>query len=139
MEFRNILNKNINYLIEKQGVKIFKLANDFQLNRTTISHYLTDKSIPRLDFLVKFAKYFNVSVDDLLFKDLSAPDYVPSKNDKGEVEILKEKVEMLQEGIELYKQMLDACKEMMSENRESIKKIKETSNKLLEGRKMRNK
>lgn len=59
-----------------KGLKQEELANEFNklygysLSKTTISHYETNRRIPEMNTLRKFADYFAVSLDYLLCNDL---------------------------------------------------------------------
>ena len=65
------LQKNINYLVgrEKDAQTV---AREIKVSPNTISllrkQYGYD---PKISTLIKIAKYFNVTLDDLVFKDLS--------------------------------------------------------------------
>lgn len=59
-----------------KGLKQEELANEFNkiygysLSKATISHYETNRRIPEMNTLRKFADYFAVSLDYLLCNDL---------------------------------------------------------------------
>ncbi len=44
-----------------------KLAMDLSISREALSHYENGKRSPDIDMLVKLSRYFNVSVDYLIF------------------------------------------------------------------------
>lgn len=53
-------------LREKKGLSQLKLAMDLSMNQNSISRYETGAREADYDTLIKFADYFNVSVDYLL-------------------------------------------------------------------------
>ena len=131
MIFGNILNNNISYLIEKHGVKISSLSDELNVNRNTFTSYLNSKRLPKLDFVVKFAKYFNISLDDLVFKDLSRPDTVmdgrPVYHKKDIANILKQN-ELQAKEIELLKKEVELIR---TESKNIIDNQKKTITKLM--------
>jgi transcriptional regulator with XRE-family HTH domain len=63
---RNLLGKRLMILREEAGLTQEKLAEIFNTKKATISRYETGTRDPKLDTLVDFADYFNVSTDYLL-------------------------------------------------------------------------
>jgi len=53
-------------LRENKGISQLKLAMDLSVNQNSISRYETGAREAGYDMLIKFADYFNVSVDYLL-------------------------------------------------------------------------
>ncbi len=53
-------------LRKSKGISQLKLALDMNTNQNTISRYETGDREPGITELIKFADYFNVSVDYLL-------------------------------------------------------------------------
>ena len=53
-------------LRKSKGISQLKLALDMNTNQNTISRYETGEREPGITELIKFADYFNVSVDYLL-------------------------------------------------------------------------
>lgn len=65
------LQKNINYLVgrEKDAQTV---AREIKVSPNTISLLRKQSGYdPKISTLIKIAKYFNVTLDDLVFKDLS--------------------------------------------------------------------
>jgi len=153
MKFRNVLNKNLTYLIEKQNIKVSGLAKDFSINRNTISSYLSGKSVPTIDFLIKFAEKFQIPLDDLVKKDLSSPDYVAKppaeyqardkelikremKLTEKENELLKKEIELLQKANDTLHIMYNECEKTLKEQIKTIKLLKNQAGGLLQGKKV---
>jgi transcriptional regulator with XRE-family HTH domain len=64
-------NLNIKSLREQKKMTQSDLANALDLKRTAISNYERDDSSPNLETLIQISKYFDIKIDDLLYKDLS--------------------------------------------------------------------
>lgn len=56
----------LKYLREKLGISQLKLAMDLDMNQNSISRYETGAREADYKSLIKFADYFNVSIDYLL-------------------------------------------------------------------------
>lgn len=56
----------LRYLREKRGISQLKLAMDLSMNQNTISRYETGTRQADYATLIRFADYFNVSIDYLL-------------------------------------------------------------------------
>lgn len=56
----------LKYLREKRGISQLKLAMDLDMNQNSISRYETGTREADYKSLIKFADYFNVSIDYLL-------------------------------------------------------------------------
>ncbi len=61
---------------EKMELTQKQLAETLNIDRSTYSYYETGKSIPPVETLVKLAKIFNTTIDDLLGYEANIPDTV---------------------------------------------------------------
>lgn len=66
-----IFAKNLKYLIEQKGINQKKVCEDLNIQQTTFCDYYNGKSYPRPLNLRKISDYFNVRVDELVYKDLT--------------------------------------------------------------------
>ena len=66
----NFFSKNLDFLT-KTGMNQNQLANTLELSRQCISGYLKQGKEPKYDTLIKISEIYNVTIDDLLKKDLS--------------------------------------------------------------------
>lgn len=57
-------------LIEEKDITQKELANAIDVTEVTISRYLSGDRSPRIDIVNRLAKYFNVSTDYLLNRDV---------------------------------------------------------------------
>ncbi len=66
------LHKNITYLREQKGISNRKMAADMKVS-SAVAYAIEHKNSrgTRLETVMKVAKYFGVSLDDLVYKDLS--------------------------------------------------------------------
>jgi transcriptional regulator with XRE-family HTH domain len=65
------LASNLKYLRKKQRFSQGELADEFCVARTTMGDYERGKTEPNLDMLIKISKKFDVSIHELILKDLS--------------------------------------------------------------------
>lgn len=63
--------KNINHLAEKGRWKNADLARELNISPQQVSRYFSGKYEPKMETLVMFAKFFDVTVDDLILTDLT--------------------------------------------------------------------
>lgn len=75
----NYFAENLRYLLDKQGHSQQYLADIICKDRTSISAYLRRKSTPDFTTIITISELYNISIDDLLKKDLKQ-----SKYDLGE-------------------------------------------------------
>ncbi len=118
----DIIAKNIKYLIEKSKIPKDTLGEEFGLTRGVIGTYIAGKSKPKLDTLLKISEYFSISTDDLLKKDLTLQEEVPSassrltqkkENEIMEVQFLENQLEKL---IEANHKAMDSIQKQMEMN-----------------------
>ncbi|HXU27488.1 MAG TPA: XRE family transcriptional regulator [Bacteroidia bacterium] len=75
----NKLSSNLLILRQKKSISQDTLAKFLNISRTTITNYEGGLSEPDYEKLILIAKYFDISLDDLLTKDLSkAKSHEPS-------------------------------------------------------------
>ena len=75
-----MLTKNLRYLRKKHGISQEILATALGVSKTTFGDYERGKYEPSISTLIDLGKYFNVSIDDLLLKDLRHEDYEIIRN-----------------------------------------------------------
>ena len=52
---------------KKRNLNQQKVAMDLNISREALSYYENGKRSPDVDMLIKFSRYFNVSIDYLVF------------------------------------------------------------------------
>ena len=65
------LNQNIRYLRKRENLSQEDFANLFGLNRSNIGSYEEGRAVPPLEILLKIAKHFTISLEQLIEKDIS--------------------------------------------------------------------
>jgi transcriptional regulator with XRE-family HTH domain len=71
----NILGANVQYLINTTGLSQKDFAQKIGWSASTISNAINGRSELSIDRLIQLTDYFDISVDDLLRKDLSKEFY----------------------------------------------------------------
>lgn len=66
----NKFSKNLEHLT-KISINQNQLSIKLELSRQTIQGYIKQNKEPKYDTLIKISEIYNVSIDDLLKKDLS--------------------------------------------------------------------
>lgn len=61
-----IFSENIRNLLAEKGVTALEFAKELKISPSTVSMWLTQKSLPRMDLINKVAEYFDVDACDLL-------------------------------------------------------------------------
>ena len=64
------INKNLKYLRNMKGVTQDQVAEVFGKQKAAISAYEKGKNIPPVDVLIKLVQFFEVSLDDFVFRDI---------------------------------------------------------------------
>jgi transcriptional regulator with XRE-family HTH domain len=101
-----MLARNIKYLRKKNKISQQDLASALDLPRTTLGDYERGKNEPNINMLIRMAEKFNISLDELITKDLSMEDYEiikskdlrvlaisVDKNKEGNIELVDTKAE----------------------------------------------
>lgn len=74
------LSSNLSYLRKRDRLSQAEIAERFNLGSNTIGSYERGDREPTLDCLLKLSQFFNVTVDDLLTKDLRPQGSLLSNN-----------------------------------------------------------
>jgi len=79
-----MLNKNLKYLRQKNKISQQILADALDIPRSTLGDYERGKTEPNIAMLIKMSIYFDLTIDELVNKDLSHNDYevIKTKNFK---------------------------------------------------------
>ncbi|CAN5538764.1 hypothetical protein BH23BAC1_BH23BAC1_26160 [soil metagenome] len=75
----NIISSNIKYLRKQYQLTQSQFAEKIGIKRSLVGAYEEGRADPRLNNLLKISNIFNVSVDDLLRKDLSKSPNLPGQ------------------------------------------------------------
>ncbi len=74
LENKNFTNTNIKFLREIRKISQQKLAQDLNLNQSTLAKWETNDRKITLDQAIKLANYFQIPVGDFIAKDLRIKD-----------------------------------------------------------------
>lgn len=69
--FKKFISLNITYLCDVNNLTQNELGALFGLGRSVVSHYVSQKTTPRLDTIIEICKHFNISIDNFLTRDLA--------------------------------------------------------------------
>ena len=97
------LGKNIKYLRENKRMKQSDLAQEFDLDTSTITGWEKERSYPRFAELLRLREYFSTDLERLIFSDLSVEGSYVQEGEEGYVskyEIISKKMEDIVERLE---------------------------------------
>jgi transcriptional regulator with XRE-family HTH domain len=78
----NNISKNLKYLRKKNGLTQASIRSRLGFTRSTWSNYETGVTNPSIDDLINFSRFFGVTLDELILRDLEANDPQPQKSIK---------------------------------------------------------
>ena len=81
METNELFAKNLAKLRKDKGITQLELANVLNFTDRNISKWENGQSLPSIDILLILSSFFNVSIDDMLKKDLTIEKIKIEKND----------------------------------------------------------
>lgn len=64
------LYRNVKYLRKQNKLTIVELAHELNLTKSSLANFEGGQRNCSLEILDKLSKFFNVSLDDLVYKDL---------------------------------------------------------------------
>lgn len=70
----SIFSKNLRFLRESKGLKLDEFE-PLGIKKGTMSNYELGNTEPKLELLCEISKFFRISIDDLLLKDISEEGY----------------------------------------------------------------
>jgi transcriptional regulator with XRE-family HTH domain len=78
------LNKNLKHLRLRKRLSQGKLSNRIGIGASSISAYEKKRSTPKITTLLKYSKFFNRNLDELVNEDISKSDQEKTKDIKGD-------------------------------------------------------
>ena len=66
----NYFHKNLKFLLKEKNLSKIQLSKELNITRQAINDWTSNNVYPIYDNLIKLSEIFNVSIDDLLKKDL---------------------------------------------------------------------
>jgi len=62
----NKIAERLKELIEEKDITPYKLSTDLGISKSVVHYWLTGKTTPTADYIIKLCEYFSVSADFLL-------------------------------------------------------------------------
>ena len=72
---KNQFPSNLKYLLSYKGMSQQELANVIGKKRSAVGSYIRGESEPNIEILIKITDYFGISLNDLVFKNLTKYDF----------------------------------------------------------------
>lgn len=66
-----IFRNNVKYLIKSNGYTLQRFADILGISKSMVSAFNAGQSNFSLQTIIKISRLFNISIDDLIFKDLT--------------------------------------------------------------------
>ncbi|WP_372756016.1 helix-turn-helix domain-containing protein [Labilibaculum sp.] len=79
----NYIGLNVSKLAEKENLSKDAFGRLFDLKRGAISSYIDGKALPKIETLQKISAHYNVSIDDLINRDIEQPDFRKDESIEG--------------------------------------------------------
>lgn len=79
----NYIAKNLIFLIRQTGLGKDAFGETVGLKRGNIGSYIDEKALPKIDTLQKISDTYQVSLDDLVNKDLTNNNFKPRNKDSN--------------------------------------------------------
>lgn len=111
-EAKNFFSKNLEFLRKEKNMTQTELANKINVDQTTIGRWEDGNREPTVGNVANIANVFNVSIPDLLDKDLSNEDI---KFDELEVLFNKHKDILTEDDKETIKFVIEKAKRKVDE------------------------
>lgn len=108
----SVFSKNLRYLRESRGLKL----DEFELlgiKKGTMSNYELGNTEPKLSLLCEISKFFRISIDDFLLKDIEAEKITPVVTETAPPETANNN----------FRELLDVLREKDSTIREMAEEI----------------
>lgn len=67
------LAQNLKYLREQRGLNQKDFSANMELSRSTVGNWETGERKPDIEMIIRLAEYFEVTLDDLVLKNLRPP------------------------------------------------------------------
>lgn len=108
----SIFSKNLRHLRESRGLKL----DEFEflgIKKGTMSNYELGNTEPKLSLLCEISKFFRISIDDFLLKDIEAEKITPVVTETAPLETANNN----------FRELLDVLREKDSTIREMAEEI----------------
>lgn len=86
--------QNLDFLLKNKDLNQTKLAKQLGKTKATISDYKLGRSKPTFDGLIILSQFLEISIDELIFKDLIAVKYNGVAEEQGKYHTSKRKAKV---------------------------------------------
>ena len=87
---KNYISINISYFLHKTRLLQDDFGAMFNLNKGLIGNYVNNKALPKIETIQRICLHFEITIDDFINKDLSAPKAYAIK--QGQLQYTSEEV-----------------------------------------------
>ena len=108
----SVFSKNLRYLRESRGLKLDEFES-LGIKKGTMSNYELGNTEPKLSLLCEISKFFRISIDDFLLKDIEAEKITPVVTETAPPETANNN----------FRELLDILREKDSTIREMAEEI----------------
>ena len=108
----SVFSKNLRYLRESRGLKLDEFES-LGIKKGTMSNYELGNTEPKLSLLCEISKFFRISIDDFLLKDIEAEKITPVVTETAPPETANNN----------FRELLDVLREKDSTIREMAEEI----------------
>lgn len=108
----SIFSKNLRHLRESRGLKLDEFES-LGIKKGTMSNYELGNTEPKLSLLCEISKFFRISIDDFLLKDIEAEKITPVVTETAPPETANNN----------FRELLDVLREKDSTIREMAEEI----------------
>jgi len=121
---------NIGYLVRKSKMNNDEFGRVFDLNRGTIGSYIDEKAQPKIATLQKISEYFDVTLDELISRDMEKSTKNLSQGNKNSV--IQQGINISGDNTVQHNVSSKTMEEITKNYQDTIKKQQEQIDKLIE-------
>jgi len=70
---KNYISTNISYLVRRLNIGQDEFGQTFEVGKGLISNYINGRALPKIETIQRICLHFEITIDDFINKDLSAP------------------------------------------------------------------
>ena len=70
---KTYISTNISYLVRRLNIGQDEFGQTFEVGKGLISNYINGRALPKIETIQRICLHFEITIDDFVNKDLSAP------------------------------------------------------------------
>ena len=121
---KNFTNKNVKYLRETNHISQSKMAKDLNIDQSTLAKWENSTRQITLDWAIKIANYFDISVGDFISKDYIHNTYKPLPSSDEEYKQILLKKGLINESDDISEEDVKKLIEFAMNNKDYLLKKK---------------